>query len=52
MRKDVEFLRRNSLMDYSLLIAIEKTSISNHELHIEPEAPFTSGIIASESLVQ
>jgi len=39
-------------MDYSMLIAIEKTSISNLELHVEPEASFASGMFASESLVQ
>ena len=36
MRKDVEFLRRQRLMDYSMLIAIEKSSISIYELHNEP----------------
>lgn len=36
MRKDIEFLYSQRLMDYSMLIAIEKSSITDHELHMEP----------------
>jgi hypothetical protein len=35
MRSDVGFLRSLNLMDYSLLIAIEKTSKSKKKLHID-----------------
>jgi hypothetical protein len=35
MRNDVEFLRQQRLMDYSLLLAIEKTDNSKAELHTE-----------------
>jgi hypothetical protein len=35
MRNDVEFLRQQRLMDYSLLLAIEKTDNSKAELHNE-----------------
>ena len=38
MRKDVEYLRSRGLMDYSLLLAIEKTNSSAEDLHRKAES--------------
>jgi len=35
MRCDVEFLRSLKIMDYSLLIAIERSNANKRDLHLE-----------------
>lgn len=48
MRKDLEFLFGQRLMDYSMLIAIEKSSLTNRELHAEPGS-FGFGAMATST---
>jgi hypothetical protein len=43
MRKDVEYLRSRGLMDYSLLVAIEKTSPKNANKETDPLPRRNSG---------
>ena len=44
MRKDVEFLRRNGLMDYSLLLAIERGDSQSSFMNSAQDAATEAGV--------